>query len=174
MAKGMAKKPDFHIVRIEATFARRVLAFSIDILILLFIVLTPLFKVFEQMVPQDYTLAREYMMAPEHAPLIASLFLVMGLFAMTYFALLEWQLQSTVGKLFLGLRIESEIGRPSLWQCMVRSFFALPVFPFVLLWVIDPLMMLFWKSRQRLSEILSRTKTIHYAVFFYNNGTMEE
>ncbi len=49
---------------------------------------------------------------------------------------------------------------PSYWQLFVRSMFLMPLFPFVLLWFIDPIVMLFTKENQRLSEILSRTKVI--------------
>ena len=49
---------------------------------------------------------------------------------------------------------------PSYWQLFVRSMFLMPLFPFVLLWLIDPIVMLFTKENQRLSEILSRTKVV--------------
>ncbi len=49
---------------------------------------------------------------------------------------------------------------PSYWQLFVRSMFLMPWFPFTLLWLIDPIVMLFTKENQRLSEILSRTKVV--------------
>ena len=49
---------------------------------------------------------------------------------------------------------------PSYWQLFARSMFLMPLFPFVLLWFIDPIVMLFTKENQRLSEILSRTKVV--------------
>ena len=46
------------------------------------------------------------------------------------------------------------------WQLLARNLVFIPMFPFVLLWVLDPLFMFFTKTNQRLTEILGRTKVV--------------
>ena len=46
------------------------------------------------------------------------------------------------------------------WQVLARNIVFIPIFPFILLWVLDPLFMFFTKTNQRLSEILSKTKVV--------------
>jgi uncharacterized RDD family membrane protein YckC len=74
--------------------------------------------------------------------------------------ILEKELNQTPGKMLFNLYVTSQTKDLKYWQLFVRSMFLIPVFPFVLLWVIDPIVMLFTKENQRLSEILSRTKVV--------------
>ena len=69
-------------------------------------------------------------------------------------------LENIIGKKLLNLYVESQTKELKYWQLLVRSMFLIPLFPFVLLWVIDPIVMLFTKDSQRLSEILSKTKVV--------------
>jgi uncharacterized RDD family membrane protein YckC len=85
---------------------------------------------------------------------------MMSLFAILYFLLLEKKIGQTPGKMIFNISVAGESGEVRLWQLAIRSIFLIPIFPFFLLWVVDPLFMFFTKSSQRLSEILSRTKTV--------------
>ena len=80
--------------------------------------------------------------------------------ALLYFYLLEKKLAQSIGKVLFGLYVRSQEKELKRWQIFVRSMFLMPVFPFVLLWLVDPIVMLFNKENQRLSEILSKTKVV--------------
>ncbi|PIN68596.1 hypothetical protein COV93_08920, partial [Candidatus Woesearchaeota archaeon CG11_big_fil_rev_8_21_14_0_20_43_8] len=77
-----------------------------------------------------------------------------------YFALTEFKLGQSFGKMLLQLRVRSDTKDLRLYQCLLRSIFLIPVFPFILLWIADPLSMAFTKDSRRLSEILSKTRTV--------------
>jgi len=84
----------------------------------------------------------------------------MAFLAILYFMLLEKKLNQSPGKILFNLYVVSQEKELKYWQLFVRNMFLIPFFPFVLLWIIDPIVMLFTKQNQRLSEILSRTKTV--------------
>jgi len=72
----------------------------------------------------------------------------------------EKKLQQTPGKMVFNLYVKSQTKDLKYWQLFVRSMFLIPLFPFILLWLIDPIVMFFNKDSQRLSEILSKTKVV--------------
>jgi uncharacterized RDD family membrane protein YckC len=77
-----------------------------------------------------------------------------------YFVILENKLRQSIGKMIFNLYVEGQDKDIKYWQLFARSMFLIPIFPFVLLWIIDPIVMLFTKENQRLSEILSKTKVV--------------
>ena len=84
---------------------------------------------------------------------------------LSYFTILEWKLGQTLGKMILKINVKSEHKTIKIWQAFVRNLFLIPVFPFIALWIIDPLFMLFTKNNQRLMEILSKSKVVqHYEI----------
>ena len=74
--------------------------------------------------------------------------------------IMEKKLNQSVGKMLFNLYVEGKTKDLKYWHLFVRSMFLIPLFPFILLWFIDPIVMLFTKENQRLSEILSRTKVV--------------
>lgn len=66
----------------------------------------------------------------------------------------------TIGKMLMKIYVVSDNANIKTWQLFTRNLVFIPIFPFVLLWVLDPLLMFFTKTNQRLSEILSKTKTV--------------
>ena len=145
---------------------KRILAFFIDFLILDFIVLVSFKGMFKKYMPQDYNFSEMYALLQSNSKTVKSL-VTLGLFASLlcglYFIFLERKMQQSVGKRFMKLYVvdNQNIGNaPTLWQHIVRNLYSLPIFPLILLWILDPLFMLFRKDTQRLSEILSKTKVI--------------
>ena len=97
---------------------------------------------------------------------ITFLTVVVAFLSILYFYMLEKKMHQSVGKILFNIYVVSDTKEIKGWQLIVRSMFLIPVFPFVLLWVIDPLFLLFTKSSQRLSEILSKTRVIeNYAMY---------
>ena len=69
-------------------------------------------------------------------------------------------MQQTIGKMLMKIYVVSDTKTLNPWQLLVRNLVFIPIFPFVLLWLIDPLFMFFTKTNQRLSEILSKTRVV--------------
>lgn len=142
---------------------KRLLAFLADLLIINLVIFFPFKRIIQRSIPKfsSYSEAYNFLASNQsYTTTLTIVSLVMSLFAILYFALLEYKIQQTPGKMLFNISIISETKKLSFWQFIVRSLFIIPVFPFFLLWVIDPLFMFFTKTNQRLSEILSKTRTV--------------
>lgn len=141
---------------------KRILAFMIDFMILNFTVLFPFKSLFEGMVPEDlgFSESLDIMSSTDMSGLIMSVTFFASILMILYFTILEKKLGQSIGKILLNIRVESELKEKKLWQYLVRNLFLIPLFPFILLWILDPLFMLFSKDKKRLSEVLSKTKVV--------------
>ena len=74
--------------------------------------------------------------------------------------MLEKKMGQTIGKVLMRIYVVSDNNNLKTWQLLTRNLIFIPIFPFVLLWIIDPLFMFFTKTNQRLTEILSKTKVV--------------
>lgn len=167
----MSDVPGKRVVEGPASPWKRVAAFFFDMLIIDFVLFFPFSAVMERMFFEagagiNTSLAGLFRnLQPSPALIAASL--SMALIAILYFALLEFRIQQTIGKMMFNLTVASSIPAQPLkfWQCLVRSLLLIPFFPFALLWVFDPLYSFFNASRQRLLEMMSRTRTVErYAI----------
>lgn len=142
---------------------KRLLAFVADLLVINLVLFFPFKRIIQKSIPAFASYSEAYRFLASHQSYTRTITIVsltMSLFAILYFALIEYKIQQTPGKMLFNLFIISDTKKPSFWQFIVRSFFIIPAFPFFLLWIIDPLFMFFTKTNQRLSEILSKTKTV--------------
>lgn len=152
----------------EATFKgpaliwKRMVAFMLDIIILDFVIGFPLRKVMTKVVPvNDFSGSYTYFLAnPKATAILTVIIIFYGMLVMLYFAILEYHTGQTVGKIFTNIKVESDKKEISFFACLIRNMYFIFIFPFILLWVIDPLFMLFTKEKRRLSEILSGTRTV--------------
>ena len=146
----------------EASILKRALAFAIDILFVEFVILFPFSSALDDIVPEESSVYEAFSILSSGS--YDSLLSLVGIFTaiptIAYFAILEKKIGQTIGKRLLNLYVVSQTKELKYWQAFVRSIFLIPIFPFVLLWIIDPIVMFFSKERQRLSEILSRTKVV--------------
>ena len=149
----------------QPSFLKRTLAFLVDMSLLSFTVFTPVSTLVGRLVPADgISLSESYQSLLQNST-TSTIITVVMLFVFTlmllYFTISEYLLGQTAGKRLLGLKVEDSNGNfPTFWQCLIRNLVFLPIFPFILFWVIDPLYLAF--SKQRLSEQLSRTRTVNY------------
>jgi|ETNmetMinimDraft_2_1059921.scaffolds.fasta_scaffold23329_3 hypothetical protein len=146
-----------------ASLWKRGLAFMIDMLLIDFVVIFPFRGILSKIMPASvsYSQAYSYLIEnPGFAKILSAITVAIGILALIYFSILEWKLNQTVGKILMNIYVVSVSKELRYWQALVRSLFIIPLFPLVLLWVIDPLVLAFSKTNQRLSEILSKTKTI--------------
>ncbi len=142
---------------------KRLLAFVADLLIINLVIFFPFKGIIKESIPEfgSYSEAYSFLSSNQsYTTTLTMVSLVMSLFAILYFALLEHKTGQTPGKMLFNISVANDVKKMSFWQFFVRSLFIIPVFPFVLLWIIDPLFMLFTKTNQRLSEILSKTRTV--------------
>lgn len=155
----------------NASIVKRILAFIIDIFLLNFFVLNPFRSFFAGSISSsDFRATYETLVNDEtvfNAVYAGSIF--MGIIILLYFAIAEWKLGQSIGKIVLGIYVVPEDygnGRKgnkteiAFWQALLRSAYALPVFPFFLLAIIDPIYMFFNAKNQRLSERFSRTMVV--------------
>lgn len=155
---------------IPALLWKRIAAFAIDILVLDLTILSPFQGVLMDALPSNFSISaldQVHVSGTLTATLIA-----MGLLAALYFALCESMLGQTVGKMLFRLRVAGVASPPGFWRCLLRSVFLLPIFPFAMFWLIDPLYMFFTRSSQRLLERLSATATIESSPFTFKVSTV--
>jgi uncharacterized RDD family membrane protein YckC len=142
---------------------KRIAAFFIDMAVINLFVLFPFRKLFESIVPKNYSFSEAYKFlstSTDFTGFISSISFVMSVFIILYFYLLENKMQQTIGKAIMKIYVISDNNELKKWQLFVRNIVFIPLFPFILLWAADPLFMLFNKSNQRLSEILSKTRVV--------------
>jgi uncharacterized RDD family membrane protein YckC len=151
----------------NAGLVRRLLAFIADILILDFFVLDPFRSLFRSSLPSgNFTEIYNFIMNNQAfmgQVYVSSVF--MALVTIVYFAVMEWKFGQSLGKMIFRIYVVAEAGgrgrKPAegitFWQSLLRNLYLVPLFPFYLLIVIDPVYMFFNTKNQRLSEVLSRS-----------------
>lgn len=147
----------------QASVLKRVIAFIVDMLIINLIILWPFRRIFDNLIPSKDSFSETFSYLSSNPAANKSIMILMiavAFLSIMYFVILEKKLGQSVGKMLLKLHVKSQTKDLKNWQLFVRSIFLIPMFPFVLLWIIDPIVMLFTKENQRLSEILSRTKVV--------------
>lgn len=141
---------------------KRIGAFIIDMLILNIIVISPFSSFFEKMIPEKDSISTVYLLLSKNTGMINQTLFVLitiTILMILYFTYLEYKFSQSIGKMIFKIHVESSHSKElTFYQCLLRNLYLLPIFPFILLWIIDPIMMLI-KGR-RLSEIFSKTKTV--------------
>ncbi|MBW2989789.1 RDD family protein [Candidatus Woesearchaeota archaeon] len=163
MKKRGLKLPKERTFTGPAMVWKRVLSFIADLLIINLIIFFPFKSVIQRSIPEfsSYSEAYNFLISnPAYTRNLTFLSIIMSALALLYFALMEYKLHQTVGKMLFHINVASDAKKAAFWQFIVRSLFIIPLFPFFILWVIDPLFMFFTKTNQRLSEIISKTKTL--------------
>ena len=145
----------------QASILKRLFAFVIDILIIDIVVLFPFTGLIDRIIPDIGSFSKTFeFLSNSSSNSITLIVFIAAAFAILYFVILEKKLGQSPGKMLFNLYVKSQTKDLKYWQLFVRSMFLIPFFPFILLWVIDPIVMFFTKENQRLSEILSKTKDV--------------
>jgi len=147
---------------------KRVAAFAVDLLIINLIVLFPFRSLLQKIIPKSASFADAYNFLNHNSGFSAAitfLTVIAAFLSILYFYMLEKRLNQSIGKILFNIYVVSDNKELKRWQLLVRNMFLIPVFPFILLWILDPAFLFFTKTNQRLSEILSRTKVVeNYAM----------
>ncbi len=163
MKKRGLNLPKQRIFTGPAPIWKRIAAFIVDLLIIEFILAFPFQSILKKMIPTDLSYREAYQFFtnnPSSSSILTIIMVMISILALFYFVVLEYTLGQTVGKIFMNIKVIGEKKRLTLLQCIGRSLFLLPVFPFFLLWFVDPIFLFFNKKGQRLSEFLTKTKIV--------------
>ena len=145
-----------------AMLSKRIAAFTIDFLILIFLVLSPLVGLLGKIVPEGASFSEAYSIVnnASNSAFMKSIYAASSIIIIMYFYFLEKKIGQTIGKKLMKIYVVSEKGNISGWQALVRSIIFVPIFPFNAMIFVDPLFMIFSKTNQRLSERLSKTMVV--------------
>ena len=150
---------------------RRTIAFLFDMALLSFTVIAPMSTFLEKILPQTTDFRASYNALANNATLstgISVLLYFTFILILLYFTLCEYFVGQTAGKRWMNLKVTDLAGnKPSFFHALMRNLFFLPMFPFMLFWVIDPLYLAF--RGYRLSEQLSKTKTVAIPTAYTTN-----
>ncbi len=143
------------------SFFKRSLAFLIDFGVMSMTILAPVTTLLERVVPTtDFqTSYALFVESQTTISIITWTMIFVFTLIMLYFTILEYLIGQTAGKRLMNLEVVDMNNQPpSLVQCILRNLVFLPVFPFIVFWIIDPFYLLF--TKQTLSEQLTKTRTI--------------
>ena len=132
----------------KSIVTKRFASFFVDLLILEFVILAPFTKLFTGM---EWGNAE----AISSNTMLGFIVLIMGVFALLYFSISEYLLGRTLGMMLFHLGVKEQIG---FWKAITRNLYCLPIFPLQLLWIIEPIHLL-WKKK-RLLESWTKTNTV--------------
>tara|TARA_Y100000310_G_C20679245_1_gene814940 strand:+ start:2270 stop:2770 length:501 start_codon:yes stop_codon:yes gene_type:complete len=148
----------------NALIWKRIVALIIDLFIINFIVQFSFSGLFRKLIPvgSDFNELFNYLQANEElSGVIIMATMAAAFMGLLYFVFMERKMYQTIGKKVMNIYVvSSQDTKISFWQHIVRNLLVLPVFPFFLLWVLDPVFMFMTSNNQRLSEILSRTRVV--------------
>jgi uncharacterized RDD family membrane protein YckC len=156
----MLRLPKRKTVVVDASLLKRFLAFVLDLLIIDLLIIIPFRGLLERIVPTGSLASTYKYLISEPPTALYTITFTMSFLTILYFVLLEKKIGQTVGKVLLNLYVVPTDKKEQWWRYVIRSIFLIPVFPIVLLWIIDPIYMLFNKQHQRLTEYLSKTKVV--------------
>jgi len=151
---------DFKLKEKNAALWKRVLAYLVDSFIVNFVVLFPFKNYYselnsilsvENLIDAGF-LDQIRVIAPKFF-LISS---IAAILTVLYWALLEYYLKQSVGKILLRIKVSSMKKTLKFWQCLVRNISKCSM----LVLFIDFIFVFFNKNNQRLFEKMSDTKVI--------------
>jgi hypothetical protein len=140
----------------SAPIFKRLLAFVLDLIIIDVFVLFPIGNLVGDKLGINLMTYKTFMADPVLVSVFSVIAFFIGIIFVMYFVLQEWLVGQTVGKWVFGITVENG----NFWSLIVRSLFIMPVFPLFILWVVEPLFIVFNPDSRRLLEILSKTKTV--------------
>ena len=136
-----------------ASITRRAFAFLLDLILINFVIFTPFKLMLNKIIPvSSYAATKDYIQSnPQALASISSIFFVVGILVLFYFSYMEYKIQQTPGKMILGIHIQHD-AKIKFSNYLFSNLFLLPIFPFTLLWIIDPIYLFTSNKNQRLME----------------------
>lgn len=156
MRKATHKKQE---MKIPATRLRRMLGFGLDLLVMDIMVFTPFTSVLFEPLPSSWEEVSTAVMANQDiSHLLTTLMVLWSLYLLVYFTLMEYITGQTVGELIMKVTVESKQGELGFLQALLNNLFVLPLFPLILLWILDPLFLAV--RNETLSQKIAQTNYV--------------
>ncbi len=168
---------------IPASVLKRLFAFVIDLFIVNIFIVSPFNPLFASFASDSFTSAYDVLISnPEARNALSLAMAIITIMVLLYFCILQIKFGQTIGMMILNIyvikvpdagvvselkktqrkvsKVPSFDIKPGFLDSLIRNLFLIPFFPFMLLWLIDPLFMFLNKNSQRLMEVFSKTLTV--------------
>ena len=130
---------------------KRIIAYLIDLLVISFVIMTPLMRFSEQ--PNSFS--EIFTSITSQETIMVSI--IVSLLSLFYWSFLEYKFGQSVGKIIMKLSVRSSLRKKlTFTQTTIRNITKLST----ILIILDTLYMLYKKGNQRYFEIISKTKVI--------------
>ncbi|MBW2966555.1 RDD family protein [Candidatus Woesearchaeota archaeon] len=143
-----------------ASLIKRFISYFIDLFIINFVVVYPFGNILKKIIPETSSFAETYQYIqsnPTITTALTILSLTIGILTVAYFTFFEYLTQQTPGKMLMKQYITKERGKELRFRnYLISNLTFLPFFPFILLWIIDPVYMIMTPNNQRLMEKFTR------------------
>jgi uncharacterized RDD family membrane protein YckC len=143
-----------------ASLLKRFIAYFIDLFIINFVIISPFGKILKKIIPQTSSFLETYQYMQSHPEInniIAVISIVIGILMVLYFTIFEYLTQQTPGKMLMRQYIVKDRGPELRFKnYLISNLTFIPIFPFILLWVVDPVYMIISPKNQRLMEKITR------------------
>lgn len=143
--------PKIRVYSVNASLFKRFLSFLIDILVLDFFVVSS----FLSLRKYSFDYLKNSAGAINEAML---LLLFVGILVFYYFYYLQKNFYQTIGMRVMKLYVKSDEPTFENWQFIVRNLYLIPLFPFILLWIVDIIYLILYNKR--FSEHVSKTRLV--------------
>ena len=131
----------------KSLLTKRIIAYLLDILIINVIIILPFNSVLK-----PYTEIKDGLFSfKQDFTLTITIFIIM-LLTLLYFAILEYKVRQTIGKMVVGLYVSSN--KPTFNRILIRNIAK----PFFILLIVDTIYLLIKRTNKRFTEVLSQTE----------------
>jgi len=142
---------------------KRAFAYIIDTFIINLIIVMPFQKPLEELskgfVEKSFIEVYKTLLQNDFQAMLPKLFFiftVMSLLSVLYWAILEYKIGQSVGKILFNIYVKSQTEKLTFWQCFLRNITKVSTLPLIL----DTAYLIFTKTNQRYFEKISRTAVV--------------
>ncbi len=180
----------------SASLVKRITAFLIDFFLLNIFVLGPFGSVFERFIGLNDSIISDYKLLasnPEVQSAISLTLVFISILFLIYFVKLQLKFGQTIGMMIMKIYVikipplniaapkkkkkitpaeaieEARKFKVTFFDVIIRNLFLLPFFPFIILWIVEPIFMMMGKDNLRFLERLSRTRVVEINEYTPNN-----
>lgn len=146
-----------HLPQNPAALWKRVIAYLIDVLIVNFVIIFPFRKMTQLNSGSSFSDTYSYLSsAPGLSYKLFLVFLAIGVLTILYWAVFEYRLMQSIGKMVMHISVRSVSGKLSFRSAIIRNISKVSS-PFLAL---DVIYMLYKRSNQRYFEVVSGTEVV--------------
>jgi len=143
-----------------ASLWKRAFAYIIDVFVINLVIIMPFQKVLEEVgkgfsekgIFETYKLLAQSELQAV-LPKLFFIFAVISLLSVLYWAILEYKIGQSIGKILFRIHVKSQTKKITFWQCFLRNVTKVSTFPLIL----DASYMIFTRGYQRYFEKISKT-----------------